>query len=129
MRALVIDEPGSAQVVERIVGGNRSGRVDRHRCFLRLGGNVQRSAVRQYEAVAGDIDDAAVDAYCPDIGTSNATSRQGRRGTYTPASMRFGNSRTESQRDSGLKPRVARNELPWDIAARPNNPNGVVARP
>ena len=41
----------------------------------------------------------------------------------------FGNSRAESQRDSGLKPRVARNELPWDIAASATNPNGVVATP
>ena len=33
------------------------------------------------------------------------------------AVMPFGNSRSESQGDSGLKPRVARNEPPWDIAA------------
>ena len=39
----------------------------------------------------------------------------------------FGNSRADSQRDSGLKPRVARHELPWDIAASANNPNGVAA--
>src|SRR5439155_23105656 len=30
--------------------------------------------------------------------------------------MPLGNSRPESQGDSGLKPRVARNEPPWDIA-------------
>ena len=31
----------------------------------------------------------------------------------------------ESQRDSGLKPRVARNELPWADARITPNPNGV----
>ncbi len=31
--------------------------------------------------------------------------------------MPFGNSEDESQRDSGTKPRVARNELPW-VAVR-----------
>jgi hypothetical protein len=39
-----------------------------------------------------------------------------------------GNSNGESQRDSGLKPKVARHELPWVSAARVNNPNGVAAR-
>src|SRR6266550_1260561 len=43
--------------------------------------------------------------------------------------MRFGNSRVESQRDSGSKPRVARNELPWERWAKAHNPNGVVAGP
>src|SRR3989442_14355969 len=41
--------------------------------------------------------------------------------------MPFQNSREESQRDSGLKPRVARHELPWGIEAKTNNPNGVAA--
>ena len=41
--------------------------------------------------------------------------------------MFFGNSDSESQRDSGSKPRVARNELPWETASQDNNPNGVVA--
>ena len=35
----------------------------------------------------------------------------------------------ESQRDSGSKPRVARNELPWENALRINNPNGVASSP
>ena len=34
----------------------------------------------------------------------------------------------ESQRDSGLKPRVARNELPWAIGSLAHNPNGVASR-
>ncbi len=42
--------------------------------------------------------------------------------------MIFGISNDESQRDSGLKPRVARNELPWENKSHINNPNGVVAR-
>ena len=42
--------------------------------------------------------------------------------------MPFGNSRDESQRDFGSKPRVARNELPWETWPKANNPNGVVAR-
>ena len=33
----------------------------------------------------------------------------------------------ESQRDSGAKPRVARNELPWVPRHEGSNPNGVVA--
>ena len=41
--------------------------------------------------------------------------------------MPFGNSFEESQRDSGSKPKVARNELPWVIVANPINPNGVAA--
>jgi len=36
------------------------------------------------------------------------------------ASLPFGNSDLESQRDSGLQPRVARHELPWEN--RPQNP-------
>ena len=42
--------------------------------------------------------------------------------------MPFGNSLAESQRDSGSKPRVARNELPWETGSQANNPNGVAAR-
>src|SRR6266516_1004106 len=42
--------------------------------------------------------------------------------------MPFGNSRDESQRDSGSKPRVARHELPWGQGPQVNNPNGVAAR-
>ena len=42
--------------------------------------------------------------------------------------MPFGNSNAESQRDSGSKPRVARNELPWENAPQTDNPNGVAAR-
>ena len=42
--------------------------------------------------------------------------------------MPFGNSRTESQRDSGPKPRVARNELPWETWPKAHNPNGVAVR-
>src|SRR6266705_4813330 len=35
---------------------------------------------------------------------------------------------SESQRDSGLQPRVARNELPWVTGKiNPPNPNGVAA--
>jgi len=41
----------------------------------------------------------------------------------------FGDFRAESQRDSGRKPRVARNEIPWDVGASPNNPNRVAATP
>jgi hypothetical protein len=40
----------------------------------------------------------------------------------------FGNYNDESQRDSGSKPKVARDELPWVSASHVNNPNGVVAR-
>src|SRR6266576_591048 len=36
--------------------------------------------------------------------------------------------RDESQRDSGTKPRVARNELPRETWPKANNPNGVAAR-
>ena len=41
--------------------------------------------------------------------------------------MPFGNSRNESRRDSGSKPRVARHELPWEPGPRVNNPKGVAA--
>ena len=41
----------------------------------------------------------------------------------------FRNSKAESQRDSGSKPRVARNELPWESGPPTHNPNGVVANP
>ena len=34
----------------------------------------------------------------------------------------------QSQRDSGSKPKVARNELPWGTWRKTNNPNGVAAR-
>ena len=37
-------------------------------------------------------------------------------------------SAAESQRDSGLQPRVARNELPWETGPNRPNPNGVAAR-
>ena len=43
--------------------------------------------------------------------------------------MPFGNSRVESQRDSGPKPKVARDELPWETGLEDRNPNGVVATP
>ena len=33
----------------------------------------------------------------------------------------------ESQRDSGSKPKVATEELPWETRRQGNNPNGVVA--
>jgi len=36
--------------------------------------------------------------------------------------------RDESQRDSDPKPKVARNELPWETRAEADNPNGVAAR-
>jgi hypothetical protein len=42
--------------------------------------------------------------------------------------MNFANSHDESQRDSGLQPRVARNELPWESESQTHNPNGVAAR-
>jgi hypothetical protein len=42
--------------------------------------------------------------------------------------MPFGNPNKESQRDSGAKPRVARNELPWELESKPNNPNEVATR-
>lgn len=42
--------------------------------------------------------------------------------------MTFGYFNAESQRDSGLKPRVARPELPWEEAPQAHNPNGVAAR-
>src|SRR5213075_696733 len=42
--------------------------------------------------------------------------------------MPFGNSESESQRDSATKPRVARNELPWENAPHiGDNPERVVA--
>ncbi len=42
----------------------------------------------------------------------------------------FGNSNTESQRDSGAKPRVVpqSGKLPWENRSQGNNPNGVAAR-
>ena len=50
-------------------------------------------------------------------------------GTIRPlALMPFGNSNEESQRDSGLQPRVARNELPWETGPTLDNPNGVASR-
>jgi outer membrane lipoprotein-sorting protein len=39
----------------------------------------------------------------------------------------FGLANAKSQRDSGSKPRVARNELPWKNAPQTDNPNGVAA--
>jgi hypothetical protein len=42
--------------------------------------------------------------------------------------MPFGNSHAESQRDSGSKLRVARNEPPWENTPQTDNPNGVAAR-
>jgi hypothetical protein len=42
--------------------------------------------------------------------------------------MPLGSSKDESQRDSGLEPRVARDELPWVTASEVNNPNGVASR-
>ena len=42
--------------------------------------------------------------------------------------IRLRDSNEESQRDSGLQPRVARNELPWENGPQCNNPNGVAAR-
>ena len=42
--------------------------------------------------------------------------------------MPFSNSNEKFQRDSGLQPKVARNELPWVTRPRLNNPNGAVAR-
>ncbi len=47
---------------------------------------------------------------------------------YSQKASCLANSNEESQRDSGLKPKVARNELPWVSASHVNNPNGVVAR-
>jgi hypothetical protein len=41
--------------------------------------------------------------------------------------MYFADSNFESQRDSGLQPRVARNELPWVAVVEDFNPNGVVS--
>ena len=41
----------------------------------------------------------------------------------------FQGASAESQRDSGTKPRVARNELPWETAVTDHNPNGVAAHP
>ena len=41
--------------------------------------------------------------------------------------MPFGNSEAESQRDSILQPRVARDELPWVAVAKDFNPNGVAS--
>src|SRR5207248_3127298 len=42
--------------------------------------------------------------------------------------MPFGNSDSESQRDSGSKPRVARNKLPWENGTKTGNPNGSGVR-
>jgi hypothetical protein len=36
-------------------------------------------------------------------------------------------SANESQRDSAPKPKVARDELPWERWAKTNDPNGVAA--
>src|SRR6266496_1526901 len=41
------------------------------------------------------------------------------------APMPFGNSEAESQKDSSAKPRVAKNELPWEKCVEATNPNGV----
>jgi len=45
-------------------------------------------------------------------------------GTY----FRLQCGRGESQKDSDPKPKVARNELPWEAWANTDNPNGVAAR-
>src|SRR5262245_16583446 len=50
-----------------------------------------------------------------------------RRDTNKLDQMPCGNSEVESQRDSGLKPRHARNELPWESVSHTHNPKGVVA--
>jgi hypothetical protein len=41
--------------------------------------------------------------------------------------MPGGKAKDKSRRDSGSKPRVARQELPWEKWAKANNPNGAVA--
>jgi hypothetical protein len=42
--------------------------------------------------------------------------------------MPFKNANSESQRDSDLKPRVARNELSWESEPQAGNPKGVTPR-
>ncbi|GDY21408.1 hypothetical protein LBMAG56_27550 [Verrucomicrobiota bacterium] len=51
-----------------------------------------------------------------------ASSKQSRR-----KAKFFRKPNVESQRDSGLQPRVARNELPWESGPKSHNPNGVAA--
>ena len=41
--------------------------------------------------------------------------------------MTSGNFNDESQRDSDIKPKVARDELPWERSSQIYNPNGVAA--
>ena len=61
--------------------------------------------------------------------TTLPTDRPGRIHPLLPSTLiPCGNSHAESQRDSGLQPRVARNELPWESGPHCNNPNGVAAR-
>ena len=75
-----------------------------------ISATLSRKSVGQKFATASRISSAGralhLNALCPALGNSNG----------------------ESQRDSGSKPKVARNELPWVSAAHVNNPNGVVAR-
>ena len=52
-----------------------------------------------------------------------------RRERRAPVQINLRGSAEESQRDSGSKPKVARNELPWGNAPQPHNPNGVEANP
>ena len=48
--------------------------------------------------------------------------------TFAKTDSAFRHSNRESQRDSGLQPRVARHELPWECGQEIHNPNGVAAR-
>jgi hypothetical protein len=48
---------------------------------------------------------------------------------YGRVPMPLGNSGSESRRDSGTKPRVTSNELPWvTVIGAPSNPKGVASR-
>jgi tetratricopeptide (TPR) repeat protein len=49
------------------------------------------------------------------------------RGGFFAEAIQLLISQIESQRDSSTQPRVARNELPWDVARPPHNPEGVAA--
>jgi len=60
-------------------------------------------------------------------GASVGSARGGRAPQLHALHFALEHPRTESQRDSGLQPRVARHELPWERRPHSGNPNGVVA--
>ena len=74
-------------------------------------------------APAGELD-----AWTPSISAAETKSANRETESTHVIAQTVESSRDESQRDSGSKPRVARNELPWVIADEAStNPKGVTA--